>query len=273
MATAYLFTDSARAPSLELGEAGDRARRTYWVDTHQEEAAAEAQGLPRVGDGWSAARPDLVVERVTVRYVAGTDDPVSGIGGRCEAVVEYRSTTWGGIAPRPRANLRYTEVEVGVATEEVRWDTRTVDPTFVGPPAPGSPAYPIANGEGCMREANVYGVRVVTFWRPADLNDAALAGLVDIGQTINANRVVLPTLHGLAGAARIALEVGEGRYRSFRTQTAAGPRGEPLVQLVHEIALAPTHDWLWRVMLADGSAGPVVQSQRYRSTTWPVGMF
>jgi hypothetical protein len=273
MPTANLYTDSSRAPSLELGEAGDRARRTYWVDTHNEEAAAEAQGLPRVGDAWSATRLDLVAERVTVRYVAGTDDPVSGRGGLCEAVVEYRSVTWGGVAPRPRANLRYTEVDVGVATEEIRWDTRTVDPTFVGPPAPGSPAYPIANGQGCMREVNVYSVRVVTFWRPAELNDASLAGLIDIGQTQNENRVVLPPLHGLNGAARIAVEVGEGRYRAFRTQPAAGPRGEPLVQLTHEIALAPTHDWIWRVQLADGAAGPVVQSQRYRSATWPAGMF
>lgn len=273
MPTAQIYTDARRAPRLETTADGVRGQRTYWVDTHNEEAALEAQGVPRVDDPWSLTRPDLIATRVAVQYVHGTDDPLTGTGGRCDVTVEYQTQGWAGRPPRPAPLLRYTEVIQSVGSETIRWDVRKVDPTFVGPPEPGSPAYPISNGQGCTREVALYTARVVTYWRPPELNNAALASLFDLAQTTNANAITLPPLHGLTGAARIRLEVGEGRYRSFATRPATGPGGEQLIELVHEIAIAPTHDWLWVVELADGSAGPQVRSQRYRSTTWPAGVF
>lgn len=260
---ATLMTDGNRAPTLRRTARGWEGRRCYEVNTHEEERAIEAMGVPRLGDVWSGARAVLACVDVSCRYLYGADIAGTGEGGTCQVDVTYQSAGWGGAPVTPAGGLKYTELVTEVGTETVYSEPREEG----DPPVQGLP--PIANGEGMPRETVSQRVRVVTFWEPLALDGSMIRGLRGILQRVNSNLITLPPLHGQSEAARLELAPGEGRYRTFETALVGD-----LIQLTHDIAIAPTHDYFWGLYRADGTViEPLNRSRRYLAANWPAELF
>lgn len=269
-AIATLITDSGKgggggsgrlggeAPSLVDDDGVLSGRREYLVNTHDEEAAMAAAGLPRVGEPWSSTLPTLKVVRVGPTGYRGGRDGVDGTGGWTIIPVAYAAPTGRGRLPAPVANLAFTEFEPFEQTVTVFFPVP--DPTLVGPPDPN----PINNGLGAPRLVTGTRLLVHRFYPASAIDAVFLRAFMPLFGRLNASAVTLPPLYTLGG--QLSFQPGELLYHHM-TPRVSTPN---LIEVVHTLTAAVDHHFRWQPEDAQGrSTGVIVASQIIEAVNFP----
>lgn len=243
--TVTLVTNgSDYAPSLALNERSVEASRSYIIaGTGDLEVAANAPGLPRVGDAWGPG-VDLYAASVRVRPIGGAN---------CRAEVLYRSPDPAGDRepkpPRSPADS-YTQLESGTTGINVLYAWNAIgNPNFGSPPDFG----PINGGRGIPDDRGTLSARVVRYFtNPAEFDLARLVALASDG-AVNDAALTLPPV---AGLFPVTLAAGQAKYVGFEgPELAAAPPAAPvrLYKVVHRLAL--DFDHIARYTESDVSGG------------------
>jgi len=274
---ARLLTEPGLAPVRRRHTRGEDGVRVYQVLTHDEDSAESAVGVPAIGDAWSPARPTLTVREIEARYLAGTDDTLTGTRGICHVKVTY-GTGWGAAAsPVPEvANAAYTRllpiagqvtVFYGIAEEELPGGQS-------GPPAVSmGNAVPINGGTGTTRNVCGFSVEVIKYLPVAAFDLSLIRAIVSLSRdgAINANRIMLPPILGVGPV--LTMEPGEALY--VQAQELEIVNG--LVVLRHSMSLAEGEDghrYLWRALNDKGEQrGPLLKTDLYRRVNFPQELF
>lgn len=194
--------------------------RYYWVNTHDEDAALAAAGVPQHGAAWGPSAPSgLVVTDRETRYVGGKDNPVTGVNGITVVRCLYETPGYSGRRPIPNLTLSFTELTF----EEV---TTTQHYHLDGDPVP------LNNGDGVPRESTRVTADCIYYRTPATLNLTSIFNVVD---HINSDSFRLPPL--IPGDTnRMLVSPGFARMRAPMIRALS-----TMVEITYRLVLSPDH--------------------------------
>lgn len=252
-------TDWGAGPEyLEVSERGKVGRRDYKVNTSEPELAIRVVGVPRVGQSWSVAEPELRARRVRPEYVGGTDSSETGTGGWTWVRVEYETAGASGrIDPRPIDGTGdFTEFGVSIQKVRVLYDARVgTDPVF---------NRRLDNGRGADRQVAQLIGRVHRFYPPGVQTpwDEIVAAF---DAPINAEPLVLPPERGATSDIVVPplwaklVDFDPRVFDGAIGAESAGESGGRGVELVYTLAFARPvnqdvsgHDFIWQQEDPDG---------------------
>ncbi len=257
---------------LRLRRGSWEGLRTYIVNTDLVELALKAQGLPAVGEPWSADYPDLLVEGLDWSHWGGSDPTGTGTGGWSKVAVTYAQPRASGSFRQAALGRAYTEISVSPQTVLRRWPLARLGADASGEyPLPGSDPGTTAlinGGQGAPVLVGVWTARVTT-WKPVDASlDLDRAVLLSTPAHTNEDAVTLPPIYGTR--TRILAPPGTLLYVGIDQ-----PRIEQgLLQVTHTMQMA-RHFWYpWMRENSRGEAfPPLIFDQVYAAAPfaglWP----
>lgn len=212
--TAELITSADKAPVVRMSGGVWTGKCCYRINCADEIRAASALGLPQYGHafpravelpGFDAAVP-LWCSDLEIKFTHGSDDPATGIGGWCEATVDYASPS---VVTPPVIGARYSEIECTTSSVHVVQGIGDGDQPL------------IANGKGASKDVGGTLVRVITVMAPGTFA-GMLGRLIALqgGQKYNDEDISIPGLQGTTGSIRI--KKGWAQYNTFRTEWVGG---------------------------------------------------
>jgi hypothetical protein len=230
-------------------------QRRYLVRTHKEEEAL--QFAPQENSPWSGSgrfKGLLLVDRST-EYWGGKD--VTGTaptsGGATIVTCEYEELRPGGRLV-PTDGQKYTELLTALETQTIFFEHR--DEGVVGP------VLPLANGEGYGRKVGTVGARVHVFYRVGTAVDMTRWVRLSRSNPTNTAAVTLPELLGTR--VSFTLGVGQVQYELLQPpQVVGGAGGAQLLEVVHQLALAPDFLFRWQREDRDGNGIAQISSRVY----------
>lgn len=251
---AELITQDDKAPLLieKLGRWS--ATRFYRINTHDEARGASALALPRYGDPYPESAQlgvtDLVVTGREIRYTHGTDDAATGVGGWCEARVDYEQSALGGDLPGP--TTKFSEIECNVTSVHVTQGLDDMDLTTGA----------FANGRGASKDTGGTLLRVTTYLMP-EAFVGMLSRLIALqaGQKYNLEEIAAPPLKG--SRTPLPIPAGYAQYYSYRTEYVGAAGG--MLALVHTLKISPDgYKVQWRkINELSTPIGPVLSTPIY----------
>jgi hypothetical protein len=183
------YGDLGEPPRRVRTGSGHRGERDFWVDTHDEDEALAAIGLPSPDDGtpWSPAAPNLQCIELASRYAGGRNDTITGTGGVTLVRATYETPGFGGRLPVPEVGRKFTDLIFEEITTTQHYDIR-----FDGA---GAFEMPLANGDGVPRESSRMMAECYYYVAPtaAAFNMQAMWNVID---RLNADTIQLPPLLG-----------------------------------------------------------------------------
>lgn len=234
---------------------GEQGERYYWVDTHDADRALAAIGLPQIDDPWDPdTAPELKLVEQETRYIGGTDNTVTGVGGVTSIRCIYETPGYHGRLPPPIDGRAYTQLvfEETSTTQyyDIRWDGVT----------PGGYARPIANGEGIPRESSRILAECTYFMNPV-AGSLLMEAMIEIIDRVNRDEFRLPAYIG-TGIRRVVAP-GVARMKGVRTGFI-----RDLMQITYTLALAgspqpgvaPHH----ALAIIENALGEAVETQEIR---------
>lgn len=214
--TAELITSADKAPRLLMQSGVWKATCYYRINTADELRAATANGLPKYLNPYPNAsvlpipqpQVPLWVTEIEVYFSHGTDDPVTGLNGWCEARIGYEQSA---VAAPPELGSVYTEVECTSSSVHVT----------EGIPQDGDEPPPFANGKGASKDVGGVLVHVVTIMGPEQFA-GAMQRLIQLqsGQKYNNAALVVPPLQGTR--TPMTIPKGWAQYHAFKTEWVGG---------------------------------------------------
>lgn len=261
--TALLITGrndfGAEPETIDELPTGWRGLRDFWCNTDDSFAALNSLGLPIKGQPWNLAAPNLKVVSRSARFVGGTADTATLLGGVCVVRTVYETPGLNGRLPPPVIGDRHTIVVPSIASLSVYYDWRLE--TIQASPF----TVPINNGRGTVKTIGTTQARVVTY--PASADVLRLMTL-QREQNLNNGPVSLPPTRFSNGGAGLVLNFAakQLRYAMFEIGDNAG-----LLELTQSLEMAPDHDVLWQREDKNGDAVaglPPVRSEIYKPASF-----
>lgn len=212
------------------------------VDTRDPVEALTVAGIPAVGDALGPTYPGVLVARVQSVPLGGTPGAF-GTGGWCKVMVTWsvpQGSTTGPILP---PGSSYTELAVS-AEAITTYSTIPADGRFI----PGGTAL-----ERGRVDAAVHTFRALS--APVDVGH--LVSLCDPSK-LNLSPIQLPPI--LGGSIVIDLDAKQARYRSF-----SFARKGDVLEIVHQVSLAQSHDAVWSYFDSANNPGPQSRGPIYEA--------
>ncbi len=244
------YGDLGDPPEIIESDTGTQARETWRVNTHKEDEALFAAGLPVIGQVFSIYYPSCKCVRRRSKYRGGRNNPALGVNGVTLVEIEYSTPGGGGTLPTPSDGQKWTTLGWSSSSQTVRYDIR------------GAPFdQPIDNGNGASKEIGIIEAEMVSYRTPASFNPYALMPWKD---KVNSDAIVIPNLWN--SGVGLAVPVGGARYRGFGTPTIENN----LLRVVHRFVLADGgivglggHDLIWGLENKFGRVIASVPTQVY----------
>jgi hypothetical protein len=231
--TAQYIDDDDFAEELVKTATGMRGVRYYKCNTRIRELAFEANGLPLLGDSWSARHPELRATQYENPVYVGGKVNATNEDGHCFVPVVYTTG-------EPVDGDVWTEIGGSIETFQRYF-----------PINPTASEAPIANGDGVSVEVGLATLTVVKLYKPDERE--TLGPLIQrmyelkFLQAVSEEGMSLPPLRFTE--ISINVEAGMLRFHDFSVNTEAG-----LVEVRITMKVAPDHDFRWQPVIGDGTA-------------------
>lgn len=249
------LTDRESGHMFERSEQGARGVRVFLVDTPDPAAAGATVGIPQAGAAWDGDNLDVLLRRASATPEPGAKPSADGSSliGWCRIVCEYSTADLAGaggtIPPSARTpGASYSEYEFGETSTTVFFDILGL---------------PVGGDRGAQVEASNLEIRIRQYAEEAPQPSS----FIDLLNTTNQEAISLPPPYG--AEMPITLNAGQGLFRTPKLVTTTGPDGEPIVEIIFRIGVAPDWKHRWRKTDAEGNpVGDIIVSTVYESASW-----
>lgn len=243
---AILNTDKSLGspPKRRQTTKGWTGQRSYRVMCIDEDLAWGAIGLPKIGQSWSAAAPNLkVVDIDPAPHSGKLVDPVTG-GGLTIFEVRYETPGLSGKIPY-QDGLKFTVLDPSV-TEITAYKRADYDP---------APDKPIDNGRGAQLKVPTLGAKVYAYYNPEKWN--GLVELLGKRGRINKDTVELPPCLGAVNG--FVMKPMQVLYLAPQISQVSN-----LIEVVHNLELASDFKFRFANEGPDGEVAPVADNDPNR---------